>query len=250
MKAILSLLLVVFSIPFASAQDSLQFAPRVNTVKLDLTHNLLYRNAYNLSWERIVKQNQSMGITVGYQEFPKVLNLGENIEGKRSDDSGGFKVGAEYRFYLKKENKFSAPRGVYIGPYFSALGFNTSRDITYTGEGTAEEAKYNAKFNLYSLGGQLGYQFVFNDRWSLDLVVVGPSVTRYNARMRLEGDFEFDADDVQNEILQALIQKFPGLDDLLEDKELDSSGRVNVVGIGYRYQFLIGYRFGKKFKKN
>ena len=176
--------------------------------------------------------------------------MGEKIEGKRSDNSGGYKVGAEYRFYLKKENKFAAPHGVYVGPYFSVLGFNTARDITYTGGEESQESRYNAKFNLYSLGGQLGYQFVFNDRWTLDLVLVGPSITRYNARMRLEGDFEFDAEEVQNEILNALIDKFPGLDDLLEDKELDSSGKVNVVGIGYRYQFLIGYRFGKKFKKN
>ena len=250
MKTVLLFLLVAFYIPISFAQDSLQVGSRMNTIKLDLTHNLLYRNAYNLSWERLTKQNQSLGITVGYQEFPHVFELGENIEGKRSDNSGGYKMGAEYRFYLKKENKFSAPRGVYIGPYFSVLGFNTSRDIVYTGDGEPQEATYNAKFNLYSLGGQLGYQFVFNDRWSLDLVVVGPSVTRYNAKMRLEGEFEFDADEVQNEILQALIDKFPGLDDLLENKELDSSGRVNVVGIGYRYQFLIGYRFGKKFRKD
>ncbi|GAA0878646.1 hypothetical protein GCM10009119_16140 [Algoriphagus jejuensis] len=250
MKTILFALLATFYIPAAFAQDSVEVGSRMNTFKLDLTHSLLYRNAYNLSWERLTKQNQSLGITVGIQEFPKVFNLGENIEGKRSDDSGGFKLGAEYRFYLKKENKFAAPRGVYIGPYFSALNFNTSRDIIYTGEGDTREARYNAKFNLYSLGAQLGYQFVFNDRWTLDLVVVGPSITRYNAKMRLEGDFEFDSEDVQNEILDALIDKFPGLDDLLEDKELDSSGRLNVVGIGYRYQFLIGYRFGKKFKKN
>jgi len=250
MKAILFVLLVTFSVPVAFAQDSVEVGSRMNTIKLDLTHNLLYRNAYNLSWERIMKPNQTLGITLGTQKLPKILNLGENIEGERSDNSGGYKVGAEYRFYLKKENKFAAPRGVYIGPYFSVLGFNTARDITYTGGETPQEARYNARFNLFSLGGQLGYQFVFNDRWTLDLVVVGPSLTRYDARMRLEGDFEFDADDVQNEILDALIDKFPGLDDLLEDKELDSSGKVDVVGIGYRYQFLIGYRFGKKFKKN
>ncbi|OOG78115.1 DUF3575 domain-containing protein [Algoriphagus sp. A40] len=249
MKTIFFYLILMVIIPSAFAQDSLQTAYRKNTIKLDLTHNLIYRNAVNLSWEGITKQNQTLGFTVGYQEFPQIFNLGENIEGKRENDSGGYKFGTEYRFYLKKENKFSAPRGVYIGPYFTSLGFKTSRDITYTGGETPEDASYNAKFRLYSLGLQLGYQFVFNDRWSLDLVLVGPSLTRYNANMRLEGDFEFDPEDVQDEILQGLIDKFPGLDDLLDDKELDSSGKIDVLGIGYRYQFLIGYRFGKKFKK-
>jgi hypothetical protein len=249
MKTYLLFFLFTASVHLTFAQDSLMMNSRKNTLKLDLTHNLIYRNAVNLSWERITKQNQSLGFTVGYQEFPQIFKLGENIEGKRENDSGGYKFGAEYRFYLKKENKFSAPRGVYVGPYFTTLGFNTSRDITYTGGESPEEASYNAKFRLYSLGLQLGYQFVFNDRWSLDLVLVGPSLTRYNANMTLEGDFEFDPEDVQNEILQGLIDKFPGLDDLLDDKELDSSGKIDMLGIGYRYQFLIGYRFGKKFKK-
>lgn len=250
MKTYLLFFVFAASVHLAPAQDSLMMNPRKNTLKLDLTHNLIYRNAYNLSWERITKQNQSLGFTVGYQEFPQIFNLGESIEGKRENDSGGYKFGTEYRFYLRKENKFSAPRGVYIGPYFTVLGFNTSRGITYTGGEVPEDASYNAKFRLYSVGAQLGYQFVFNDRWSLDLVLVGPSLTRYNAKMRLEGDFEFDPEDVQNEILEGMIDKFPGLGDLLNDKELDSSGKIDVLGIGYRYQFLVGYRFGKKFKKN
>ncbi len=246
MKTLLLILLGAFFIPATFAQDSLEVGSRKNTIKLDLTHNLIYRNAYNLSWERLTKPNQSLGFTAGYQEFPQIVNLGENIQAKRESEAGGYKFGAEYRFYLQKENKYAAPRGVYIGPYFTVLGFNTNRDIVYNTDNQPQDARYNAKFRLYSVGAQLGYQFVFKDRWSLDLVLVGPSITRYNASMRLEGDFEFDPEDVQNEILDALIDKFPGLSDLLNDKELDSSGKLDVIGIGYRYQFLIGYRFGKK----
>jgi opacity protein-like surface antigen len=250
MKTYLLFFVFAASVHLAPAQDSLVMNTRKNTLKLDLTHNLIYRDAFNLSWERIIKKNQTLGFTIGYQEFPKVLNLGENIEAEREYKSNGYKFGTEYRFYLQKENKFSAPRGVYIGPYFTVLGFNTSRGIVYNGGETPERASYTSKFHLYSLGAQLGYQFVFNDRWSLDLVLIGPSITRYDASLRMDGDFEFDPEDVQNEILDALIDKFPGLEDLLEDKELNSSGNVDVLGIGYRYQFLIGYRFGKKFKKN
>lgn len=249
MKTILFYMILMVIIPVTYAQDSLGTTYKKNTIKLDLTHTLIYKNAFNLSWERLTKKNQSFAITAGSQEFPQILNLGENIEGKREDKSGGYKFGAEYRFYLQKENKFSAPRGVYIGPYFSVLGFNSSRDIVYTGAEEPEEARFNSKLNLVSLGAELGYQFVFNDRWSLDMVLVGPSYTQYRATMKLEGDFEFDPEDVQNEILQAMIEKFPGLDDLLNDKELDSSGKVNTWGVGYRYQILVGYRFGKKYKK-
>ena len=58
-------------------------------------------------------------------------------------------------------------------------------------------------------------------------------------------DFEFDAGDVENEILQAILEKYPLLTDLLNEKELDSSGTLDTWAFGYKYQFLVGYRFGK-----
>lgn len=245
MRTFLFSLLVVLSVQVSKAQDSTQVSFRRNTIKIDLTSNLIYRNNLNLSFERIVKPNQSFVVTAGYQEFPQITNFGENVEGKKEDNRSGYKFGGEYRFYLKKENKFSAPRGVYIGPFITSLGFKSDRKIVYTGTETPEEANLKSRLNILSIGAQLGYQFVFNDRWSLDLVLIGPSYSRYNFKTQLQGDFEFDPDDVQNEILQALIEKFPLMEDLLNEKELDSSGTLDTWAIGYKYQFLIGYRFGK-----
>jgi hypothetical protein len=50
----------------------------------------------------------------------------------------------------------------------------------------------------------------------------------------------------QNEILKALVDRFPMLDDLIKDKEVDANGRSNSWSFGYRYQVLLGYRFGHK----
>lgn len=240
------LLLVAFSILHVSqAQDSTEVSLRRNTIKLDLTGNLLYENTYHLSYERVIKKNQSIVFSAGYQEFPGIVNFGENIQGKREDDRSGFKFGGEYRFYLKKENKFAAPRGVYIGPYFTSLGFRSDRGIVYNGSDVPEEANLNSRANILSIGGQLGYQFVFNDRWTLDLVLIGPSYSKYNFKVKLDGDFEFDAEEVQNEILQVILEKYPMLEEFLNEKELDSSGTLDTWALGYKYQFLIGYRFGK-----
>ena len=115
------------------AQDAIE--NRRNTIKLDLTSNLLFRNALNISYERVRRPNQTYAITVGYHEFPKVTSIGNGIE--TTDDSKkrtGFKVGGEYRFYLKKENKYQAPHGVYIGPYASYLNFNNERDLCITAD--------------------------------------------------------------------------------------------------------------------
>ncbi len=245
MKTSLFLLVVALTLQFARAQDSTEVSLRRNTIKFDLTGNLLYQNHFALSLERVIKKNQSFVLTAGYQEFPKIVNFGANVEGKEEEARNGYKFSGEYRFYLAKENKFAAPRGVYIGPYFTALGFKSDRKIIYTGSEEPEEANLNSKLNIISIGAQLGYQFVFNDRWSLDLVLVGPSYSKYNFKTQLTGDFEFDADNVENEILQSLIDKFPLLDDLLDEQELDSSGTLDTWALGYKYQVLVGYRFGK-----
>lgn len=246
MKPFLSLLLLVFSVFFESkAQDSTEVSLRRNTIKLDLTGSLIYSNSYHLSYERVIAQNQSFVVHLGYQEFPTIVNFGEDIEGKGKDNRSGYKFGGEYRFYLKKENKFAAPRGVYIGPYFTALGFKSDRMIEYSGNTVPEDANLNSSANILSIGGQLGYQFVFNDRWTLDLVLVGPSYSRYNFKVKLDGDFDFDAEDVQNEILQSILEKYPLLEEFLNEKKVDSSGTLDTWALGYKYQFLLGYRFGK-----
>jgi len=224
-------------------------ALRRNTVKLDLTSNLLFRNALNISYERVRRPNQTYAITVGYQEFPKVASIGSRIQ--TTDDSKkrtGFKVGGEYRFYLKKENKYQAPHGVYIGPYASFLNFNNERDLRITADdGTVYNTFFKSNINVLNIGFQAGYQFVINDRWSIDLAFIGPSLSRYSAKFRLDGDFDVDEEyEYQNEVLKALVDRFPLLDDLIKDKEVNQNGEMDTWSFGYRYQVLIGYRFGRK----
>jgi len=251
MRIFIFILLVVFVPQFSKAQDTTAVGLRRNTLKIDFASDLIYPKNYNLSYERVVRPNQSFVVTVGYQEFPRVIKLGENVVVIKNDVKNGYKIGGEYRFYLKKENKFSAPRGVYIGPYITKHGFSSDRQITYSGPEGLELAGLKQKFNILNLGIQLGYQFVINDRWSIDLVMIGPSVSNYNLNVKLFGDFEFDPENVQNEILLELIKKFPIIEEFLNEKDLNSSGRLDTWTLGYKYQFLIGYRFGKykNFKK-
>lgn len=221
---------------------------RRNTFKIDLTSHWLYRNALVFSYERVTKPNQSFAISGGLQEFPHIGSFGSSIDVDKEKDATGYKFGGEYRFYLKKENKYSAPRGVYLGPYFTYLSFKNGRTIKVDNEGTIEEATLDTKLGVLNIGVQLGYQFVLNNRWTIDLIFVGPSVSNYRATLKLEGNYTFDPEDIQNEILAEFIDRFPALGDLLTDKEVESNGKVNSWAYGYRYQFLIGYHFGRKKK--
>lgn len=220
---------------------------RLNTIKLDFTTRWLYRQAYVLSYERVINHKRSWGILAGFQNLPEVRVLGANINVTRDTRATGFKIGGEYRFYLAKENKFKAPRGVYLGPYLSFNNFHNERDITVdTGGSTPETAVLKSNINVLNIGVQLGYQFVFNDRWTVDLSFMGPAVANYRATMELTGNYTFDPDQISGEILEELINRFPGLGDLISGSTVTSDGRLDTWAAGFRYQLQVGYRFGKK----
>ncbi len=224
---------------------------RRNTIKVDLTSYWLYRNAVMFSYERVVKNkpNQTWAITGGLQQFPTLVGqLVDTIAVKHENKSSGYKLGGEYRFYLKKENKYGAPHGVYLGPYASYHHYSNTRGIEVNNNGNIESGTLENDLNILNIGFQLGYQFVLNNRWTIDLVFVGPSVSNYVYKARLDGNFSIDPDDITNEVILALIDKYPGFKDLINEGELASQGKINTWAYGYRYQLQVGYHFGRKKK--
>lgn len=230
------------------AQDTQRENQRKNTIKVDLTGVLVYSASAVFSYERITKPNQSFAISAGYLEFPNLTSIGDNIKATKDLGRSGFKGGVEYRFYLAKENKYRAPHGVYIGPYAAYLQFTNERNFEMTAEdGELKSGFLKTDLNVANIGVQLGYQFVLNNRWTIDLVFVGPSISRYDARLTVDSNLDLDEQEIlQNEVIQALISKFPLLDDLIQDKTIETNGRLDSWSYGYRYQFLIGYHFGRK----
>lgn len=248
MKKLFLILVCTITVIATEAQQVIDSTNRRNTIKLDITSYWLYRNAIVFSYERITKPNQSFGITAGYQEFPHSSSLGSRIAVKEDDNKYGLKFGGEYRFYLAKENKYRAPHGVYIGPYFTFHQFKNERTIEVDNNGTIEQGSLNTKFQILNIGFQLGYQFVLNNRWTLDLVFVGPSVSNYRFKAKLDDSFTFNTDDIQNEVVKDLIDTFPMLKEVIDEKESTTSGKLDVWSYGYRYQFQVGYHFGRKRK--
>jgi hypothetical protein len=247
MKTLLALIFVLGITFMVTAQEPQEQLQRMNTIKFEFTQ-AIYPNSYVFSYERVTKPNQTFCITGGYEEFPKIVSVSSTTLVKQDLNKSGFQVGAEYRFYLRKENKYLAPHGVYIGPYTSYHSFYNNRDIEVDVDGVKESAQLTTNFNILNLGFQLGYQFVIKDHWTVDLVAVGPAVSNYRANMKMEGDFTFDKEEVENEILLKMLDRFPMLDELLTNKEVSTQGRFDSWSYGWRYQLHIGYHFGKKKK--
>lgn len=246
MKALLYLsLAVVMSTPL-HGQDALE--SRDNTIKLDVTSQLLFNESLVLSYERYIQAKQTAAVTFGYHTFPSLRTFGNGITVHDNRSSSGYVAGGEYRFYLGKENRYAAPRGVFIGPYLAYHNFKNERNISVTNDdGTLTEALLNTKINVLNIGFQVGYQFIINQRWSIDLVFIGPSVSSYKIDMDIDGNIDPSSlPEKQQEILLALADRFPFVKDLIEDETVSASGKADTWSWGYRYQLQVGYHFGRK----
>lgn len=104
-------------------QDSLKtniFIPKKNVIRYNLTPGILGFSSAIFGYERVVKSHQSFSINAGCLSIGKSGKY-ENRDYKLTTikSRSGFSIAADYRFYLKRENKNPAPSGVYFGPYFS-----------------------------------------------------------------------------------------------------------------------------------
>ncbi|HNV30457.1 MAG TPA: DUF3575 domain-containing protein [Cyclobacteriaceae bacterium] len=225
---------------------------RKNVIKLDITSYWLYRNAVVFAYERVTKNKpyQTWGVIAGYQQFPtvfgKIDNTNVNVTGETQ--ASGIKIGGEYRFYLQKENKYRAPHGVYLGPYTTFHNYSNGRSLEIDNNGVLEYADLKSDLNILNIGVQLGYQFILNNRWAIDLVFIGPSVSNYSFKTSMDGTYTFDPDEITNEVVLDLMERFPAFKELVNEGEFASKGKVSTWAYGYRYQFQIGYHFGRKKK--
>jgi len=219
---------------------------RKNVIKLNLSSNILYKDFPLIEYERVIKRNKSFSIQAGYVTLPfgsgftsKSLQLKSNV--KRS----GFTVTGDFRFYLPKENKDPAPHGVYIGPYISYHQFDNKRDVeVVTASGNTEVLQLNSNIKLLGVGAELGYQFLLGKRWTIDMILLAPSLTRYNVNMSLDGNLPIEEiDENVREILREIANRYPFVGDLLENKIATSSGRLKTSNIGLRYSIHVGFRF-------
>ena len=236
--------LFIFSTNVFSQSDSRDFK---NSVKFNVTNTLLYDNSYQFSYERMIKENQSLNVFTGYQEFPLItVDLSDNDELSKKNNRSGFSIGFDYRFYLGNINKFKGPRGVYLAPFVSFFQFRTDRAVIHTDPNTNVQSNIDlsSKFNLTNFGGELGYQFVLWDRFVIDCVLFGPSITRYKFNAKLDGSIPgLEDNDVYQKVIQAIKDKFPGVEGITGDEGVEKKGVQSITAVGFRYNISIGYRF-------
>ena len=217
-----------------------------NVIKWNLTPMLLWDSKnINLSYERILRSHRSISVNAGFFRFPQFTSVDTDSTNVTSDKSRkGFSVSFDYRRYFAKRNLKWAPDGLYWGLWTSyhqsnfTSGLNAKND---QGEFINLEAK--GKIGICAIGAQLGYQFLIGKHFTIDLIMIGPAIARYSFNVSLDADGQIDEREILDKVIEALIEKIPALDELIDSGEVDGKGNLSTSTIGLRFMIQVGYRF-------
>jgi hypothetical protein len=242
-------ILIALSVSLAaqSPKDSIPKDPGYkNVIRYNLSGALLFGFDYVvLGYERVLKNNQSFSVNAGQAVLPKIIDFNlDSVSIKNSFNNTGFNFSADYRFYLKKENRHQAPRGVYIGPYYSFNNFKRDSEWTFNRPSSSKLATANTEFTIHTIGAEMGYQFVLWKRMTLDFVLIGPGVSSYSLKTGVGGNLsDADRELVQDALLEMINNRFPGMDYVIGDNTFNGEGNLRTWSSGFRYLIHVGFRF-------
>lgn len=242
MRQLFFILLFIFSTSIVFSQAD----GKKNTAYINITNPLIFGGkAWIVGYERVVGKNQSFTFNIGRMSLPNFGGTGnDSLKLEKNSNDKGFHISADYRFYLSKENKYEAPRGVYIGPYYSYNSFSRSNEWLLNSSSFNGTVNTNTKLSINTIGVQLGYQFVFWKKLAVDLILVGPGVGAYKIKADLNTTLSPDEESLFFEQLNDYLQdKIPGYNLVIDEGDFKKNGSVNTTTLGYRYMVNVGFRF-------
>jgi len=193
----------------------------------------------------MIKKDQSLVLQVGYLLFPRLIeDTLAHLVTLTDRSKYGINLALDYRYYPFSRNRRPAPDGLYIGGYLSYYGFQFKNnfDILYTT--VDQQGDITGKLNMINLGMELGYQFIFWKRFSVDLLLFGPSLSYLAGSLNVHGNL--DEEEIKNlnqEAVQKLLSRFPQLKTLFSDDGLIFTGNRTRFTTFFRYSIQLGFHF-------
>jgi len=218
-----------------------------NVIKFNPTPMLIWANLRNITftYERLITKDMSVSVQAGYFLFPTLFN---DTIGNLVSITGRFKYGVnlafDYRYYPFSRNRRPAPDGLYIGTYLSYYGFRFSNNIDVLNTSADQNGALKGKINIVNLGLSLGYQFIFWKRFTLDLLMFGPSLSWYSGNFNITGNL--DPEQIKNldqEMVDKLLKRYPFLGTIFNSESLTFSGTRATLSVGFRYSIQLGVHF-------
>lgn len=245
MKRTLLLSLVILTSQMLFAQEMSE--ARNNVIRWNMTPTLISgTGSWVFGYERVLSDSRSISGNIGRIQFPLISSFVKgNLSYESTSKNNGYSFSADYRFYLTSRNKRTAPDGVYVAPFLlyynfdleHQFGYQTNQGVEYVGVGTG--------INAVSAGVELGYQFVFDDRWTVDLIFIGPCFGLYAVNAGIVGDLPngMTESEAWSTARDFLTDSYPGVLDHFENGTFSKSGSSHSWGFNFRYVLQVGYRF-------
>lgn len=243
MAALLTVLLISGPFTYGQADTAKHFK---NTIKYNITNPMLFGWKYNvLGYERVINEHQTATLTMGRVAFPRLSEgIADSIGISEQQNDKGFNFSLDYRFYLRKENKYSAPRGVYIGPYYAYNHF--SRNLKWDLNTADYNGQVDTKINLNAnfIGAQLGYQFILWDRLAIDMILMGPGWWFFNLKTAMSTSLSLEDETAMlDKLNEKFKEKFPGSEFVFKGDGFEANKTTSTKTTGLRYIINIGFRF-------
>ncbi len=218
-----------------------------NVIRVNPTPMLLWGDVRNLAfgYERLIGRQQSVGVQAGFLLLPRLFSdTIANLVALSSRSKSGVNLAINYRFYPGSRNRRPAPDGVYLGGYLSFYGYNFGNDFNILHTAVDQAGHLSGRLRCFNAGMELGYQFVFWKRFTVDLLLFGPSLSYYDGKLTISGNL--DAEEIRvidEELVEKLLDRFPYLKTLFDRKELEFTGSKATLSFGFRYSIQFGFHF-------
>lgn len=210
-----------------------------NIIKTGITGYLL--GDFNLGYERMTVENQSVQFKMGY--FSPVLSpifTGKTItpsEYTYLGSDGSVQMSLEYRFYTSKQGL----KGFYLGPYFRYYGIRAE----YTDIIQSKTFHVDGSVNSIGAGVQLGYQFIFNESFSLDISFFGAGIDKNNVKLLYTTDTpNFNYNDIVDDVSE-VFEDVPYFEKRLENEVNNDNltSKLPFIFPGLRASVSLGIAF-------
>jgi hypothetical protein len=133
---------------------------------------------------------------------------------------------------------------VYIAPFYSYNYFNRVNTWNLNSESFQGSVETDLSLNVHTVGVELGYQFVFWNRLSVDLLLMGPGIGFYGIDAKISTTLSPEDENAFFDALNSILsEKIPGYDHVIGSGELNKSGSVRRSDVGFRYMVMVGFRF-------
>ena len=211
-------------------------AVKINAMGLAL-HNV------SLLYERSLNDHFTLQMGAGYRwggDLPKVFGLGDLIVSSNTRGLRGYHITPELRYYFNFCECGGSPSGLYTGLYTRHTKYYGDLNFHYwTGTEYADVA-VASNFSEMGAGIQLGYQFIFKKRFSVDFMFAGPRLSTYRLKCSIGSDYAEELVPIIEEEINRRLE-WLGMDPITITPSAEIDARVGFRN--FRYALAFGFMF-------